>query len=91
MVTREDANTLCKAVDTQCRMMYSSEFYLRYIHKYSLVIHTRLTFPDENHILFEKQRKRQIHWEAYTHTEVNRGEFIAKVYLLEYGVNIKAM
>lgn len=67
MGTREDANTPCKAVDTQWRRMYSSEFYPGYIHTYSLVIHTWLTFPDENHILFEKRRKRQIRWEAYTH------------------------
>lgn len=66
MVTREDANALCKDINTQCLVMYSSEFYPRCIHKYSSVIHTQLTFLDENHILFEKKRKRQIQWEAYT-------------------------
>lgn len=58
MVTRKDTNLLCKNINTQCRMMYSSEFYPWCIHKQSSVIHSQLTFLDENHNLFEKKRKR---------------------------------
>lgn len=80
MRTRVDASTPCKAINTQCLMMYTSKFYSRQMHKYSSLIHTQLTFHDENHISFEEKRKRQIHQEAYitAHKQVNGGEFAAK-------------
>lgn len=94
MMTREGASTPCKAINRQCLMMYTSTFYPRQIHKYSSLIHTPLTFLDENHISFEKERKRQIHQEAYitTHKQVNGGEFVAKkiFHLIEYAVNRNA-
>lgn len=90
MVTREDANTLRKALGVPCSRMYSSEFYLGiYI---NILRRYTLSGPFLMKILSCLRRNgKDKYIGKLTQTEVNRGEFIGKMYLLEYGVNIKAM